>query len=153
MKQPEGYGDGRNCVCQLIKTLYSLKQAGREWNLELDRKMRGKGYVCLRSDTCVYIWHMDDDFVIITVWVDDMLLFTTTIKFKEKAISDVSSEWEITDLGTPTKIVGIELAISPDHISISSTGYINAILARERMESCNAVSTSFFFFFLNCFIV
>ena len=141
MKQPEGYGDGTGRVCQLIKTLYGLKQAGREWNLELDRKMRGKGYVRLRSDACVYIWRMDDDFVIITVWVDDMLLFSTTVGFKEKAIFDVSSEWEITDLGTPTKIVGIELAISPDYISISSTSYIDAILARERMDGCNAVST------------
>jgi hypothetical protein len=141
MKQPEGYGDGTSRVCQLIKTLYGLKQAGREWNLELDRKMRGKGYVRLRSDACVYIWRMDDDFVIIAVWVDDMLLFATTVHLKEKAIADVSSEWEITDLGTPTKIVGIELAISPDRISISSTSYINAILARERMDGCNSVST------------
>ena len=47
IKQPEGYGDGTNRVCLLIKTLYGLKQAGREWNLELDRKMRGKGYVYL----------------------------------------------------------------------------------------------------------
>ena len=124
MRQPEGYGDGTNPVCHLIKTLYGLKQAGREWNLEMDRKMRGKGYVHLRSDTCVYIWRMDDDFIIITVWVDDMLLFTTTTLFKEKAIADVSNEWEIMDLGTPTKIIGIELAISLDTISISSMKYI-----------------------------
>jgi hypothetical protein len=141
MKQPEGYGDGSNRVCLLIKTLYGLRQAGREWNLELDRKMRHKGYVRLRSDACVYIWRADDDFVIITVWVDDMLLFATTVELKQRAIADVSSEWEITDLGTPTKIVGIELAISPDSISISSTSYINAILARENLDKCNAVST------------
>ena len=103
--------------------------------------MRGKGYVHLRSNTCVYIWRMDDDFVIITVWVDDMLLFATTTPFKEKAIANISNEWEITDLRMPTKIVGIELAISPDAISISSTKYINAILARENMDTCNAVST------------
>jgi Reverse transcriptase (RNA-dependent DNA polymerase) len=28
MKQPEGYGNGTHRVCQLIKTLYGLKQAG-----------------------------------------------------------------------------------------------------------------------------
>ncbi len=30
MKQPEGFGDGTQCICQLIKTLYGLKQSGRE---------------------------------------------------------------------------------------------------------------------------
>jgi hypothetical protein len=141
MKQPEGYGDGSNRVCLLIKTLYGLKQAGREWNLEMDRKMRGKGYVRIRSDACVYIWRTDDDFVIIAIWVDDMLLFATTVELERKAISDVSNEWEITDLGVPTRIVGIELAISPDAISISSSSYINTILAREKMDTCNSVST------------
>ena len=47
MRQPEGYDDGTGHVCLLIKTLYGLKQAGREWNLEFDAKFHKKGYVCL----------------------------------------------------------------------------------------------------------
>jgi Reverse transcriptase (RNA-dependent DNA polymerase) len=35
MHQLDGYGDGTNHVCQLVKTLYSLKQARCEWNREL----------------------------------------------------------------------------------------------------------------------
>jgi len=53
----------------------------------------------------------------------------------------MESEWEITDLGTPMKIVGIELTISADAISISLSSYINSILAKEGLEQCNAVST------------
>ena len=53
MRQPEGFGDGTGRVCLLIKTLYGLKQAGREWNKELDSKLRKKGYSRLRSDPCV----------------------------------------------------------------------------------------------------
>jgi hypothetical protein len=141
MKQPEGYDDGTGRVCELIKTLYGLKQAGREWNRELDSKMRKRGYTRLRSDPCVYIWREDDDFVTITVWVDDMLIFATTIQLKLKAKADIESEWEVTDLGTPTKIVGIELSISSDSISISSSKYIDNILLKEKMNRSNAVST------------
>jgi len=141
MKQPKGYGDGTPRICQLIKTLYGLKQASREWNHEFDRKLRKHGYTQLRSDPCIYIWCTEDNFIIITVWVDDMLLFTTTFELKRKAIKDIEDEWEITDLGTLTKIVGIELAISTDHISISSNNYINSILQREGLDSCNAVTT------------
>ena len=141
MKQPEGYDDGTRCICRLIKTLYSLKQAGREWNIELDTKLRKKGYMRLRSDPCIYIWHTGDDFAIIAVWVDDMLTFATTIALRDKTKADIESEWEITDLGVPTKIVGIELTISPDKILISSSKYIKSILLREGLGRSNPVST------------
>jgi hypothetical protein len=39
MLQPEGFNDGTGHVCLLIKTLYGLKQSGREWNIELDTKL------------------------------------------------------------------------------------------------------------------
>jgi hypothetical protein len=65
--------------------------------------------VCLWSDLCIYIWCIDKDFVIITVWVDDLLLFVTTIKLQDKARADIKCEWEVTDLGKPSKIMGIEI--------------------------------------------
>ena len=85
----------------------------------------------LRSDPCIYIWHTGDDFAIIAVWVDDMLMFATTIALRDKTKADIESEWEITDLGVLTKIVGIELTISPDKILISLSKYIKSILLRE----------------------
>jgi len=141
MKQLEGYNDGTGRVCLLIKMLYGLKQAGQEWNLEFDTKLHKKGYKRLRSDTCMYIWWVGEDFMTITVWVDDMLTFATTIELQQKAKADVESKWEITDLGIPSKIVGIELTISPDSIFISSSKYIDAILLRENLGRINSVST------------
>ena len=44
MQQPEGYEDDMDRICELLKTLYGLKQLGREWNRELDEKMKGFGF-------------------------------------------------------------------------------------------------------------
>ena len=140
MRQPEGHDNGTGRICLLIKTLYGLKQAGQEWNLEFDAKLRKKGYKWLWSDTCMYIWRIGDDFVTITVWVDDMLTFVTTVDLQKKAKADVESKWEITDLGIPSKIIGIELTISLDSIFISSSKYIDSILLREDLGRTNSVS-------------
>ena len=54
MCQPEGYKDGSGWVCELIKTLYGLKQSGREWNQELDEKLRNSAsntYVPIHAST------------------------------------------------------------------------------------------------------
>ena len=44
MKQPKGYDDGTGRVCLLIKTIYGLKQSRREWNIELNEKLKQFGF-------------------------------------------------------------------------------------------------------------
>ena len=47
MEQPEGYNNRTEHVCELIKTLYGLKQSGHEWNHKLDSKLKNLGYTRL----------------------------------------------------------------------------------------------------------
>ena len=78
MWQPDGYDDKSGRVCRLVKTLYGLKQSGREWNIELDLKLNKHGYNRLRSDLCAYCKRAGGDVQVITVWVDDLLLFASS---------------------------------------------------------------------------
>ena len=55
MRQPEGFNDGTGQVCELVKTIYGLKQSGHKWNKEFNNKMKSFGFQCLKSDPCVYI--------------------------------------------------------------------------------------------------
>ena len=50
--------------------------------------------------------------------------------------------FELTDLGKPSKIVGIEITQHTDSITISQKQYIESILHREGMENANPVSTT-----------
>ena len=140
MQQPEGFEDGTNRVCKLVKTLYGLKQSGREWNKELDTKLRIFGFSWLRSDPCAYIQRIDG-VSIITVWVDDLLLFASSGQLMQQMKDDIRSQWETTDIGDPTKIIGIEITQTKNSITISQKKYIESILQREYTEDTNPVAT------------
>jgi Reverse transcriptase (RNA-dependent DNA polymerase) len=140
MQQPEGCEDGTGHVCRLIKPLYGLKQAGQEWNNKLDDKLKVHGYDRLFSDPCTYIRQDAGNFRIMAVWVDDSLLFASSDDTMEHMKDALCSEWEVTDLGEPTKIVGIEVTCTNDSITISQERYIENVLCKEEMSEANPVS-------------
>ena len=128
-------------MCLLIKTLYGLKQSGQEWNKELDSQLKAKGFKNLHSDPCAYIRQDGNELEIITVWVDNLLLFTGTDQTMIKLKAKLQSMFELTDMGKPLKIVGIEITQHTNYITISQTKYIESILRKEGMENANPVST------------
>ena len=141
MEQPSGFDDNFRLVCLLIKSIYSLKQAGRVWNTEFDRAIHKLGFRSLISDPCTYILCEGDDFVIVTVWVDDLLLFAMQDRLIEHTKAGLEAEWELTNLGKPVKIVGIEIEMGDHYVMISQCRYLESILHKERMEKANLVGT------------
>ena len=92
----------------------------------------------MKSDPCVYIRGDTDGISIITIWVDDLLLFASSEQPMQRMKNDICSQWETTDMGDPSKIEGIEITHS---ITISQQKYVEAILMREHMENANLVAT------------
>ena len=92
------------------------------------------------SDPCAYIKRDDDELTIITVWVDDLLLFAKPNKLMEQTKSDLRTEWEVTDLGEPTKIIGVEITQTENAITISQKVYIESILEHEGLSGINSVA-------------
>jgi Reverse transcriptase (RNA-dependent DNA polymerase) len=93
MRQPKGYDNNSGRVCLLVKTLYSLKQSGYEWNIELDSKLQGHGYKRLKSDPCTYVQCDSRGATIIIVWVNDLLMFATTDEIMEEMKQEICLEW------------------------------------------------------------
>ena len=110
MTQPEGYNDGTARLCCLIKTIYGLKQSGREWNHKLNKKLIDTGFQRLHSDPCVYIRKGKGKAIeIITAWVDDLLLFSDAKERMDCLKAKLGNLFEITDLGELSKLVGIKI--------------------------------------------
>jgi len=77
---------------------------------------------------------------IITIWVDDLLLFTSSDEAMFKMEDQIKSEWQITDLGKPQKIVSIEITLKDHTVTISQKKYIESILRKEGLERLNPVN-------------
>ena len=142
MNQLEGFDDGTSRLCHLIKTIYGLKQSGQEWNHKLNTKLTEMGFERLQSDPCIYI-RKTNSIEIITVWVDDLLLFTNSKDRMDALKRELANQFKITDLGEPNKLVGIKITQDKENgtLTISQTKYIEAILEKYGLENANSVST------------
>lgn len=79
MVQPEGFSNGdSNKVCKLVKALYGLKQASRVWNLKLDKAFKNFGLTQSSNDPCIYYKFQGDKILIVSIYVDDFLIFSNS---------------------------------------------------------------------------
>lgn len=60
MEQPPGYNDNSGRVCKLNKSIYGLKQAGRNWNKKLDATLKNYGLKSSMHDQCIYFSPKND---------------------------------------------------------------------------------------------
>ena len=70
MEQPEGYVDGTNpdFVCQLLKAIYGVQQAHRQWHYKIDSFLLIElGFKTTRSDPCLYIKREGNSVMIIAI--------------------------------------------------------------------------------------
>ena len=66
-------------MCKLLKSLYGLKQAPKQWHEKFDRTLTYAGFVVNEADTCVYYRYDGDEGVILCLYVDDILIFETSL--------------------------------------------------------------------------
>ena len=85
MEMPEGFRKlGENKVCKLLKSLYGLKQASRQWNLKLTNALVAA--VLLKVVMIIhYSPYKNADIVVILVYVDDLLITGSITKMINEA--------------------------------------------------------------------
>jgi Reverse transcriptase (RNA-dependent DNA polymerase) len=111
MRQPEGLIiDGKeDFVCKLNKGVYGLKQLGRVWYQTLQTELEKLGFKPGQADETVYFRrHSNGDFEIAGWYVDDRLLAANSKESMMRMIKDISSVFEIQDLGEPVCLLGID---------------------------------------------
>ncbi|KAL9249072.1 Retrovirus-related Pol polyprotein from transposon TNT 1-94-like protein [Drosera capensis] len=109
MVQPEGYqiAGKENLVCKLTKSLYGLKQAPRQWYLKFDNFMSRCGYKKSDMDPCYYTRHFGSSYIILLLYVDDMLVAGSDMEEMNRLKEQLSEEFKMKDLGASKHILSM----------------------------------------------
>ncbi|PIK39827.1 hypothetical protein BSL78_23335 [Apostichopus japonicus] len=145
VEQPEGFAvsgkNGEKLVCRLKKSLYGLKQSGRNWNSLLHSYFVGESYSQSLVDPCVYTKHEENDMTIILVWVDDIIITTNRDSILEDVKRGLTSRFKMKDLGEISMFLGMRFICEVDMIKINQSKYIEKMLLKYGMKDCKARST------------
>lgn len=139
MKQPEGYADGSDRVCLLKKSIYGLKQAGRQWNLKLNDVLQKYGLQRSKFDPCVYL--NGKLTLLIAVYVDDFLIFYKNENELNELKLFLNSKLKMKEIGEAKECIGIHINKTHDVIELSQQKYIDDVLKRFDMLNCKTAKT------------
>nr|GEY03635.1 zinc finger, CCHC-type [Tanacetum cinerariifolium] len=112
MKHPEGFvmPEHESKVCKLKKSLYGLKQAPKQWHQKIDDVVLSNGFSLNQADKCVYSkFDASSKGVIICLYMDDMLIFSTDKDQVNKIKEFLSSKFDIKYIGEAELILGIRI--------------------------------------------
>ncbi|KAG7310616.1 hypothetical protein JYU34_003408 [Plutella xylostella] len=145
LEQPEGFvmkgQEGK--VYKLNKAIYGLKQAAKAWYDKINNVLCKKlGFSKSSSEPCVYHKSGKHGLTILALYVDDILLFTERNSQEKDLIKQkLNMEFEITDLGPASHILGMRLCKHDDRITLDQSKYIESVLQKFKMEDCKPSAT------------
>ena len=140
IKQPEGFVKGEeneNLVLKLKKSLYGLKQSGRNWNNTLDTFLKEEGFERSLNDPCFYT---RDDNTFLVHWVDDIIIAAKPCTLKSVKTT-LERRFKMKDLGKISYFLGIEFEIESGKLTMCQSRYISKVLDRFGMHDCKPRST------------
>ncbi|KAL0316619.1 UNVERIFIED_CONTAM: Retrovirus-related Pol polyprotein from transposon RE2 [Sesamum radiatum] len=144
MDPPEGYTAAQpGQVCKLMRSLYGLKQASRQWNLELTATLLAYGFTQSAHDNCLFLRHTETDFIALLVYVDDILLTGTSEGSLNEVKHYLDKLFTIKDLGSAKYFLGLELARSTHGLHVTQHKYLQDILRDASMLDAKPTSTPF----------
>jgi hypothetical protein len=111
VEQPEGFMEQgeEEKVYLLKKALYGLKQAPRAWYSKIDEHLSSLGSQKSMSEATLYVKCKGDNLLIVSLYVDDLLITGGNAKLVEEFKREMMKIFEMTDLGLMTYFLGMEI--------------------------------------------
>ena len=131
--------DQEHMCCKLKKSIYGLKQASRQWYIKFDNVIRKFGFTENKRDDCIYIKIKGSKFIILVLYVDDILLASSNKNMLQETKGFLSSNFDMQDLGEASYVLGIDIHRdrSKGFLGLSQTQYIKKVLEKYNMSECS----------------
>jgi hypothetical protein len=141
--QPTGFINPSkpDLVCHLNKSLYGLKQAPHAWYSRFTTYLTSLGFIEAKSDTSLFILHRGPDMVYLHLYVDDIILTTSSSKLLHHTIAVLQREFAMKDLVPLNHFLGITVEHRPDGLLLHQCTYTLDVIKRAAMADYKPCTT------------
>lgn len=143
MKLPEGYEEltGKQCPPNSVCKLRKSKQASSQWNHKLSSVILGDGLTRTHSDHSLFIKYLDQVFLDVLVYVDDILIISNNDS-ATNALKDVLKfTFKLRGLGQEIGFLGFEIARNSDWIYLNQQKYVVELLEEAGLLVQNIINS------------
>ena len=141
--QPPGFENSAkpNHVFKLTKALYGLKQAPQAWYEKLSTFLLKNNFSRGKIDTTLFRKDDKTDFLIVQIYVDDIIFGSTNEKMCEEFSGLMQSEFEMSMMGELRFFLGLQIKQETNGIFICQEKYIRDLLKKYKMNEAKIMAT------------
>ena len=140
IEQPKGFevynSDGIPLVCKLNRSLYGLKQSGRNWNGMLHDLLIKNSFKQSLSDACMYTIITNESKLIVLIWVDDIIIAGSDLQMVNTVKDMLSNNFKMKDMGPLSWFLNIQFKNMNGSVKMNQTKLIEQVLTKFCMSDC-----------------
>jgi hypothetical protein len=136
MYPPPGSNTPKGLVWKLRKSLYGLRQSGRNWNKLFVNVLCNEefGFVQHSGDPCLFTRLRGDEITIMFIYVDDVYIASSNPDSLEEFTNALQKHFDLKILGIPRQLLGVQIQWADDFkaVHLSASKLINELIVQHK---------------------
>jgi hypothetical protein len=132
-------------VCKLLKSLYGLKEASKQWHKKFDKILTSARFTVNEADKCVYYRYGGGNGVILCLYMDYILIFGNNVDMIKELKYFTSNNFMMKDLSEADVILNIKLLREEENggVTLMQSHYVEKVLSHFGYSDCAPALTPY----------